>query len=282
MSRESCKFFGRARAAARRALCALAPALLPAAQIAPAQMGPAQVQQAVAFEQRINESLPLDAAFRDETGREVKLGDYFGRRPVILALVYYECPMLCTFVLNGLTRSLRALDFAPGRDFDVVAVSFNPAEEPALAAEKKAAYLRDFGRAGTDAGWHFLTGEPESIRRLTEAAGFRYVYDPGSRQYAHASGIIVATPQGRLYRYFYGIEYPPRDLRLGLVEASHNRLGTKVDQVMLYCFHYDPATGRYGLVVQNLLRLLGTGTVLLLGGFVFVMLRREKKGLRAA
>jgi len=242
---------------------------------------PAEVIQQVAFEQKINQPLPLGLKFRDEAGREVALGDYFGRRPVVLALVYYECPMLCTFVLNGLVKSLKVLKFEPGREFDVVVVSFNPAETPALAAEKKAAYLREYGRAATAAGWHFLTGEPEAIAALTEAAGFRYFYDEKSEQFAHASGIMVATPEGKLFRYFYGIEYAPRDLRLALVEASAGKLGTVVDQVLLYCFHYDPETGKYGVLINRIIRLAGTGTALALGIFLFVMFRRERRGAAA-
>ena len=243
---------------------------------APAQ-SPAQVIQQVAFEQKINQPLPLNLTFQDESGRPVLLGDYFGRRPVVLALVYYECPMLCTFVLNGLVKSLKVLKFEPGREFDVVIVSFNPAETPALAAEKKAAYLRDYGRAATAAGWHFLTGEPEAIAALTDAVGFRYLYDTKSEQFAHASGIMVATSEGKLFRYFYGIEYAPRDLRLALVEASAGKLGTVVDQVLLYCFHYDPETGKYGVLINRIIRLAGTGTVLALGIFLFMMFRRERR-----
>jgi len=242
---------------------------------------PAEVIQQVGFEQKINQPLPLGLKFRDEAGREVALGDYFGRRPVVLALVYYECPMLCTFVLNGLVKSLKVLKFEPGREFDVVVVSFNPAETPALAAEKKAAYLREYGRAGTAAGWHFLTGEPEAIAALTETAGFRYFYDEKSEQFAHASGIIVVTPEGKLFRYLYGIEYAPRDLRLAVVEASAGKLGTVVDQVLLYCFHYDPETGKYGVLINRIIRLAGTGTVLALGIFLFVMFRRERRGAAA-
>lgn len=237
-----------------------------------------EVMQEVAFEQKINQPLPLELAFRDEAGRAVTLGDYFGRRPVVLALVYYECPMLCTFVLNGLVKSLRTLSFQPGREFEIVVVSFNPTETPALAAEKKAAYLRDYGRATTAAGWHFLTGEPEAIGALTEAVGFRYLYDEKSAQFAHASGIMVVTPEGKLFRYFYGIEYAPRDLRLAVVEASAGKLGTLVDQVLLYCFHYDPETGKYGVIITRIIRLAGTGTVLALGIFLFILFRRERQG----
>jgi protein SCO1/2 len=234
--------------------------------------------QTVAFEQKMNQPLPVELEFRDESGRTVRLGDYFGRRPVVLALVYYECPMLCTFVLNGVVKSLRTLSFQPGREFDIVVVSFNPAETPALAAEKKAAYVREYGRAQTAGGWHFLTGEPPAIAALTDAVGFRYLYDEKSKQFAHASGIMVATPEGKLFRYFYGIEYPPRDLRFAVVEASSGKLGTVVDQVLLYCFHYDPETGKYGVLITRIIRLAGTATALGLGILIFILFRRERRG----
>ncbi len=238
---------------------------------------PAEVIEQVAFEQRINQPLPLELTFRDEAGRSVALGDYFGRRPVVLALVYYECPMLCTYVLDGLVRTLRPLSFNPGQDFDVVVVSFNPKETPALAAAKKENYLKNYGRPGTANGWHFLTGEAESIRRLTEAVGFRYLYDSGTAQYAHASGVVVVTPQGKLFRYFYGIDYPSRDLRLALVEASANKLGTVTDQLLLFCYHYDPTTGKYGLLITRVLQILCLSTVFFLGVFLVTMFRRERR-----
>lgn len=244
---------------------------------AAAAQSPAQVIKQVGYEQRINQPLPLALTLRDEAGRAVTLGDYFGRRPVVFALVYYQCPMLCTFVLNGLVKALKPLSFEPGREFEVVIVSFNPAETPALAAEKKAAYLHDYGRPRTAKGWHFLTGDPEAITALTEAAGFRYVYDTASGQYAHASGLIVVKPDGKLFRYFYGIDYAPRDLRLALIEASTGKLGTAVDQVLLYCFHYDPATGKYGVLINRVIRILGTGTALALAILLLVLFRRERR-----
>ncbi len=231
----------------------------------------------VGIDQRLNELLPLEAEFRDETGRQAPLGDYFGRKPVILALVYYECPMLCTMVLNGLLRTFRAMELTVGKDFDVVTVSFDPTEGPDLAAEKKKQYLTSYGRSEATQGWHFLTGEEASIRSLTAAAGFRYTYDSKTGQYAHAAGILVVTPQGRIARYLYGIEYPVRDLRLALVEASAGRIGNPVDQVLLYCFHYDPATGKYGLVIMNVIRLLGTATVVALATFLLIMFRRDRR-----
>ncbi|MBI1927913.1 SCO family protein [Candidatus Poribacteria bacterium] len=219
----------------------------------------------VGIDQRLNEQVPLDLVFRDETGKLVRLGDYFGEKPVILSLVYYECPMLCTLVLNGLLKSLRALSFDVGKEFNVVTVSFNPGETPTLAAAKKAEYIQHYSRPGTAEGWHFLTGQEASIQQLAQAVGFRYVYDAQKNQFAHASGIMVLTPQGRLSHYFYGIEYSPRDIRLSLVEASANKIGSPVDQLLLYCYHYDPTTGKYGVIIMNIIRLAGLGTVLALG-----------------
>jgi len=226
--------------------------------------------------QRLNEKLPLDTVFRNEAGKEVALGSYFGDRPVLLAFVYYECPMLCTLILNGIVRVLRAIPFLPGKDFEVVAISFDPGETHALAAEKKKNYLKQYVRKGTEAGWHFLTGDEESIRRVTEAAGFHYAYDSESDEYAHGSALMVLTPEGRLSRYFYGIEYPARDLRLSLVEASRGKIGSLVDQVILFCFHYDPVTGKYGFAIFSVLRLAGVFTVLAIAWFIWNMLRRER------
>ncbi|HEV8523881.1 MAG TPA: SCO family protein [Terriglobales bacterium] len=231
----------------------------------------------VGIDQRLNQQLPLDVVFRNESGQRVPLRTYFGRRPVILTLVYYECPMLCNQVLNGLVSALRVLKFDAGREFDIVTVSFNPRETPALAAEKKQNYLARYKRPTAVEGWHFLTGEPEAIDALTRAVGFRYAYDPATKQFAHASAILVLTPDGRIARYFYGIEYAPKDLRLGLVEASQGKVGNLVDQVLLYCFHYDPATGKYGAIAMNIMRIGAVLTVLLLGGFMTVMWRRDAR-----
>jgi protein SCO1/2 len=206
----------------------------------------------------------------------VRLGDFFGSRPVILSFVYYECPMLCTQVLNGLNSALKILTFDVGKEFEIVTVSIDPSERPDLAGRKKASYIESYGRPGAAGGWHFLTGDGPEIAALTRAAGFHYVYQEEADQFAHASGVIVATPDGRLARYFYGIEYAPRDLRLGLVEAADGRIGTAVDEVLLYCFHYDPTTGKYGVAILNVIRLAGGGTALGLGAFVFLMLRRER------
>jgi protein SCO1/2 len=233
------------------------------------------VLREIGFDQRIGGALPLDAVFRDETGQPVRLGRYFGSRPVVLSLVYYDCPMLCTLVVNGLASALGVLTLEPHRDFEIVTVSFNPADTPAHAAAKKAMYLERYRRTGAAEGWHFLTGDPQSIARLTKAAGFRYAWDAATNQFAHPSGIIVLTPEGRLARYLFGIEYGPRDLRFALVEASSGRVGSRVDALLLFCYHYDPATGRYGLVIMRVIRLAGAATVLALATFIVVMVRRE-------
>ncbi|MEE8201063.1 MAG: SCO family protein [Candidatus Acidoferrales bacterium] len=235
----------------------------------------------IGLEQRLNHPLPLELEFRDEAGRTVRLGDYFGERPVVLALVYYRCPQLCPMVLTGMVKSLRTLSFEAGQEFEVVTVSIDPSETPEIAAEKKRLLLRQYDRPGTEAGWHLLTGEEAAIQRLAEAVGFRYFYDPNTKLYAHAAGLMLATPEGRLARYFYGIEHSGRDLRLGLVEASQNQIGSVVDQVLLYCYHYDPTTGKYGLVIMNILRVAGLATVLALGIFLVVSLRRERRQARA-
>jgi protein SCO1 len=235
---------------------------------------PAQLKD-VTFEQRLDTRLPLDAPFRDESGRQVRLGDYFGTRPVVLAFVYYSCPMLCTQVLNGMSSAVKGMPFTVGTDFDVVYVSFDPRDTPETAAAKKAAQLDDYRQASTARGWHYLTGDEASIRRVTDAAGFSYRWDEASGQYAHVSGVLVATPDGRLSRYFYGVEYSPKELRMAIVESSEGRVGSVVDQLLLYCYHYDPATGRYGAAAMNLVRLGGAVTLALLVGFIWVMRRRE-------
>ena len=231
----------------------------------------------VGIEQRLGQSLPLDAIFQDETGQPVRLGQYFGKRPVILVLAYYNCPMLCTQVFNGLTSALRVLSFDAGKQFDVVAVSFDPHDRPADAAAKKKAYVEQYGRPGAAAGWHFLTGNETSIARVTQAVGFRYRYDESIGQFAHGSGISIATPEGKLSRYFYGIEYAPRDLRLGLVEASNSRIGSPVDQILLFCYHYDPKIGKYSAAILGLVRWGGVAAVLILSTFLAVMWRRDRR-----
>jgi protein SCO1 len=228
------------------------------------------------IDQKLDSPIPLDLPFTDETGRQVRLRDYFGKRPVILALVYYECPMLCTQVLNGLVTALTVMNFEPGREFDVVAVSFNPREGPGLASQKKAAYLERYGRPHTAAGWHFLTGSEASIKQLTDAVGFRYAYDDAIKQYAHGAAIEVLTPKGHISKYFYGIEYSARDIRLGLIEASEERIGTPIDDFLLFCYHYDPTTGKYGAAIIRLVRLGGVATVLAFLSFLAISLRRER------
>jgi protein SCO1/2 len=236
----------------------------------------------IKIDQRICADLPLDLPFVDDHGRAVRLGDYFGKRPVVLALVYYECPMLCTQVLNGLVSSLETLNLNVGRDFDVIAVSFNPKEGPGLASQKKAAYVHRYGRPETADGWHFLTGTQESITALTQAVGFQYAFDEKIGQFAHGAAIEVVTPKGTIARYFYGIEFSPRDLRLGLVEASEGHLGTMADSVLLFCYHYDPETGKYGASVMALVRVAGIATILAFGIFLTVNLRREHAQAAAA
>jgi protein SCO1/2 len=233
------------------------------------------ILQQVGIDQHLNQQLPMDLQFTDEYGKQVRLGQYFGARPVILSLVYYKCPMLCTQVLNGLASSLGVLSFDAGREFDIVTVSIDPRETPDIAAKTKAVYLHRYQRPTAQKGWHFLTGKQDQIDQLTKAVGFRYVYDPRIQQYAHASGIQIATPDGRLSQYYYGIEYSPKDLRLGLIEASKNHIGTVVDQLILYCYHYDPMTGHYGAIAMRVMRLGGIVTVLLLGGFIITMVRRD-------
>ena len=230
----------------------------------------------VGIEQRIGETLPLDAPFVDEAGRAVRLGDYFGDKPVILALVYYDCPMLCSLVMNGLAKTLGVLKFDVGQDLDVVAVSFDARETPEMASEVKAQTVKRYGRPDTADGWHFLTGDDESIQRLTEAVGFRYTYLPESDEFAHAGGITIATPEGTIAQYYYGLEYPPKDVRLALVEAAANGLGTVVDQVLLYCFRYDPSLGKYTAVITRVLRLAGVAFCGFLGLFLWIMFRYER------
>jgi len=232
----------------------------------------------VGIDQKLNQSIPLNLTFKDEFGRSVQLSEFFkSGKPVLLAPVYYRCPMLCTQILNGVAGSLKAVSLNPGQDFEVVAVSFDPKDTPEIAAAKKQMYLRRYGRANTANGWHLLTGDEPNIKALMDAIGYRYQYDPSTDQYAHASGIMVATPKGRLSRYFYGVEYAPRDVRLGLVEASQNKIGNPVDQILLFCFHYDPATGKYGAVALNLVRAAGAAFVLVGGTFLAIVLRRDMK-----
>lgn len=236
--------------------------------------------QGVGIDQKLNDQVPLNLVFKDEYGRSAPLATYFGSKPVVLALVYYQCPMLCTQILNGLTSSLKEVSFDPGKDFQVLAVSFDPQDTPQLAMQKRENYLRRYDRAGTANGWHFLTGDEQNIKALTSAVGFRYKYDAVNKQYIHASGIMILTPHGRLSRYFYGVDYAPRDIRLGLVEASADQIGSPVDQVLLFCYHYDPATGKYGAVTMNILRLFGGAFVLVCGTILLIWWRRDVRADR--
>jgi protein SCO1 len=227
----------------------------------------------VAIEQHLDEQIPPGLEFRDETGKTVHLSDYFGKKPMILNLVYYQCPMLCGEVLSGLESALRVLKFDVGKEFDVLTVSFDPKETPEMAAAKKAEFLKRYGRSGAEQGWHFLTGPAASIDALTKAAGFQYQYDARNGQFAHATVIMVLTPEGKIAQYYYGVEFAPKDLRLGLIQASQNKIGTVVDQVLLYCYHYDPDTGKYGAIISRVLQLSAGATVLILGTFLVVMFR---------
>jgi protein SCO1/2 len=230
----------------------------------------------VSIEQKLNEQVPLDLTFRDESGQTVTLRQYFGKKPVLLTLVYYECPSLCGLVLQGLLKSLRVINYTPGEQFEIVTVSISPTETPELAAAKKANFLKEYGREEAAAGWHWLTGDEKNIRALADAVGFRYVYDPKTKQYAHAAGIMLLTPSGKISRYFYGIEYSPRDLRLGIIDASQGKVGSLVEKVILFCYQYDPTTGKYGLLVVRLIQLGGLVTLLILGGFIGTMFYRER------
>jgi protein SCO1 len=241
----------------------------------PASVRPPYLQN-VGIEQHLDAQVPPGLAFVDDTGRAVKLGDYFGSKPLILNLVYYNCTMLCGEALAGLTGALKPIKFDVGKQFDVITVSFNPEETTSLAAEKKKDYLKRYGRPGAASGWHFLTGSADSINALTKAVGFQYQYDPASKQFAHATAIMILTPDGRISRYFYGVEFPPKDLRMGLVEASENKIGNAVDQILLYCYHYNPATGKYGAVIANILRLGAALTIVILAALLLILIRMEK------
>ncbi len=236
--------------------------------------------QKTGIEQKLGEQLPLDTEFKDENGRTVKLGEFFNKgRPVVLAFVYYECPMLCNEVLNGLTGTLKGISFDAGKEFDVVAISFDAREndKPDLAKNKKDAYMSRYGRPGTEKGWHFLTGTPASIEAATKAAGFGFVWDEKSDQFAHAGGIMVATPEGKMSRYFYGIDYSPKDVKFGVMESAQSRVGNAAEQLLLYCFHYDPSTGKYGLAILSVIRIGAVFTLLGMGAMGFVFWRRNKK-----
>jgi protein SCO1/2 len=257
-----------------------------AAQTIPDNVGksssglPAQLQN-VGFEPQLNAQLPLDVNFRDESGRDVQLREYFGRKPVVLALVYYGCPMLCNQVEMGVVGSLKMLSFNPAHDYEVLFVSFDPRETPDMAAKKKAAALSRFGRPETAAGWHFLTGKEEAIHAVAAAANFRYSFDEKHNLFAHASGIMLLTPDGRISRYFYGVEYPSRDVRLGLVDASAGKIGTPIDHLLLFCFQYNPETARYSATVLKIVRLGGILTILTIVGGILIFRRRDVRAASA-
>ena len=249
--------------------------LLFIARLAQAQDPSTRVLTAIGIDQKLNTALPLELRFVDESGTDVTLKELFRGKPLILSLVYFECPMLCSMTLNGLVRSMRPLSMTIGDEFDVVTISFDPAEKPPLAEAKKALYVKDYGREGAAAGWHFLTGSADSIHRLTDAAGYRYQWDGYTKQWAHASAIMIVTADGRISQYLYGIEFSPRDLRLSLVQASENKIGSSSIASCLYCYRYDPGTGKYGLVIMNTVRVASVCTVLALIAFILVSRRRE-------
>lgn len=235
----------------------------------------------VGIDQKLNQQVPLNLTFKDENGNPVQLGQYFGQKPVILSLVYFNCPMLCTQVLNGQEASMKGLPMDAGNQFEAVTVSIDPSDKPVMASVKKQMYVGMYGRPNAAQGWHFLTGDAPQIKALADSVGFRYAYDADSKQFAHASAIMVLTPQGKISKYFYGIEYSPRDLRLGLVEASAEKIGTPVDSVLLFCYHYDPSTGKYGLIINRLIQAGGLITVLAIGITMLVLFRRERYELPA-
>jgi len=255
-------------------ICGFGQAMSKGIMSPPANVRPPGLKN-VAVEQRLNEQIPPQLIFRDETGKTVRLADYFGRRPMILNLVYYQCPMLCGEVLSGLESALRILRFDVGKEFDVLTISFDPRETPEMATAKKAEFLQRYKRPGAELGWHFLTGPQASIAALTKAAGFQYEYIEKTGQFAHATAIMILTPSGRISQYYYGVEFAPKDLRLGLVQASDNKIGTLVDQVLLYCYHYDPATGKYSAIITRIIRLSAIATILVIG-VMFVALSRKR------
>jgi protein SCO1/2 len=270
-----------ATAVAAVALLALAPGAV--AQLASDPMQSVGVRpellKQVGLDQKLNQTIPLNLTFRDENGAPVQLAQFFGQKPVILTLVYYNCPMLCTQVLNGVESGLKELQMDIGKQFDVVTISIDPTESHVLAKVKQEMYVGMYGRPGAAQGWHFLSGDEPQIKQLADAVGFRYAYDPDTKQFAHVSAIMLLTPEGNISRYFYGIQYPSRDLRLGLVEASEGKIGTPVDQVLLFCYHYDPATGKYGLLISHVIQAGGALTVLILGVAMLILFRSEHYAL---
>jgi protein SCO1/2 len=269
--------------AAAMAAAVLSLALPSAAQLASDPMQSAGVRpellKQVSIDQKLNQSIPLNLTFRDENGAPVQLAQFFGQKPVILTLVYYNCPNLCTQVLNGVESGLKELPMDIGKQFDVVTISIDPTESHVLAKVKQEMYVGMYGRPAAAQGWHFLTGDEPQIKQLADAVGFRYAYDPDSKQFAHYSAIMLLTPAGKISRYFYGIQYPSRELRLGLVEASAGKIGTPADQILLFCYHYDPATGKYGLLISHVIQAGGALTVLILGVAILILFRGEHYAL---
>jgi protein SCO1/2 len=255
------------------ATAALAAGALPAR----ADDAPGTTLSRVGFDQNLDTQLPLDLNFRDESGRTVALGEYFGAKPVIVTLVYYRCPMLCGEELKGLARSLKPLTMTAGDQFEVVTVSIDPSETSDLAREKKEKILEYYGRPEAAKGWHFLTGDAQAVAALAKAVGFRYTYSEASKQYVHAAGLAIATPGGRLSRYFYGIDFPSKDVQFGLIESSKGKIGSPIARLLLFCYHYDPTTGKYTLAIVNILRIIGTATALGLAAYVVAMLRRDRR-----
>jgi protein SCO1/2 len=238
---------------------------------------PAQVISRIGFDQKLDSQIPLELEFKNEAGRSVRLKEYFRGKPIILSLVYNTCPYICGASQTGLVTCLRVMTYSVGKEFDIITVSINPEETTVLSAAKKSEYTKSYGRAGAAEGWHYLTGNKQSIEALTHAVGYKYEYDATSKQFAHPTGIVLLTPEGKISKYYFGIEYYPRDLSLGLVEASQNKIGTVADQVVLYCLKYDPMTGKYGLVISRILKLLGVMTVLALGSFIVAMIWRDAR-----
>jgi protein SCO1 len=251
--------------------------VLSSASFLAGQVGPPAITKGVGLDQKLNSPVPLDLVFRDEANRAVPLRTYFGEKPVVLALVYYQCPNLCSLTLNEMVHALRRVAFEPGRDYDVVITSIDPSEKPELAAQTKSAYAKEFGRASFNSGWHFLTGTQDAISRLAAAVGFRYRWDDPTHQFVHAGGIMVATPEGKVSRYLYGVRYAPADVRLALVDASQHRIGSPVDAFLLFCFHYDAAQGKYTLAILNVLRVAAGITIAALAALILVLMRREKR-----
>jgi len=242
----------------------------------PASEVPAQIRE-IGFDQHLNQQIPLDVEFTDEHGRVVRIGEYFGKRPVVLSFVYYGCPMLCLQSLSSLAATLGVMSEHPGKDFEVVSISIDPRETPAMALDKKAHYIERSGKPSIAAGWHYLTGTEANIQRLTKAAGFRYVWDEATQQYAHPAGIVVTTAGGRVARYLFGIDYGPRDLRLAILDAAGDKISSPIKKVLLYCYHYDLTTGRYSLAIMRLVQVAGAATVFSLGALIVVWTRRERR-----